>query len=241
MRTVLAIVSAALWVAAPGAAFAIPAAARSKIAIDAIRLSPPALGRQLLRHRDALVQGAEAEPRVETLDTARHLLASQLDEVVAMVGAHKPFREICETLGRLAGNMASLNDPLWGERESVQLVDSKKFADFFQNRMGRFPLVFSGYDAHRLDARELAAFLDAVRQRYKTDRQAIHLAYHPADGGPVLPSDFDDRSVPFAIASLAYSHAVTDVAQLWIEAWRRANGDLSGTPYLKKPVPRGHP
>ena len=98
--------------------------------------------------------------------------------------------------------------------------------------MDRFPLVFNGYDGSPLDGGDLIRFVGSVRARYESDRDRLHLAYHPPDGRRVLPSDFDDRSVPFAIASLAYSHAVTDASHLWIAIWRRANGDLSGTPYL---------
>ena len=102
----------------------------------------------------------------------------------------------------------------------------------FEEKMERFPLVFEGPDPASDRSGWDSGAIDAIRSRYDHDRETLTRAYHPRDGGPVLPSDFDDRSVPFAIASLAYSHAVNDTARAWIRLWRSANGDLTGTPYL---------
>ena len=128
--------------------------------------------------------------------------------------------------------MASLNDPLWSADDPARAADAAKFAVFFEDRMKRFPLVFNGPGNPALDRGDVDAYIASIRARYDGDRRSLAKAYHPSDGSAVRPSDFDDRSVPFAIASLAYSHAVNDTAHLWIHVWRRANGDLSGTPYL---------
>src|SRR5438876_160744 len=166
MRMQRMLLLAAAVLAARSTPLAFDTAGRTKIAIDAIRLAPPSLGRQLLRHRTELEHGAAfAPPSLESL--------SAISERLGIEGA--------------------------------------------------------------------AGLASAIRSRYRDDQQRLTLAYHPPGGRPVRPSDFDDRSVPFAIASLAYSHAVADVASVWIHVWRRANGDLSGTPYLGSGVPKVHP
>ena len=44
-------------------------------------------------------------------------------------------------------------------------------------------------------------------------------------------SDFDDRSVPFAIGSLSYSRSINDVVRVWLTVWENAGGDMGYTPY----------
>ena len=233
---------AAALLAARGRALAFDAAGRAKIAVDAIRLAPPALGRQLLRHQGDLERGAsQPPPEHESLGELSHRLSNEADAAVGMIDSHKPFSAVCEALGRIAGMVSALNHPLWGGDDAPRRADARRFAAYFEERMDRFPLVFTGYQQSTLEKEGAAGLAAAIRSRYRDDEQRLRLAYHPAHGGAVRPSDFDDRSVPFAIASLAYSHAVNDVATVWINVWKRANGDLSGTPYLGSGVRGARP
>src|SRR5436309_9187288 len=144
MRTECALICAAVVAAAGGRCFAFDASGRAKIAADAIRLAPPALGRQLQRHRGELARGAQADPLPQTLDEARQRLARQTDALVVMIDTHRPFRVISEAFGRLAGTIATLNHPLWGRSDQGSLEDAARFSAFFEDRMDRFPLVFDG-------------------------------------------------------------------------------------------------
>jgi hypothetical protein len=231
---------AALVLAAAKPSFSFEEGGRAKIATDALRLAPPALGRQLARHQAELEKGAR-EPVPVGLAEASRRLAEDSDAVVAMLDGHKPFRKISRVLGRIAGTMSALNDPLWGLSGSPDTADGAKFAAYFSQKMARFPLVFNGYDTFDLSTGDFSGFAAGIQSRYDGDRRRLRLAYHPADGRPVRATDFDDRSVPFAIASLCYSHAVTDTAHVWIRIWKRANGDLAGTPYLTASAQRNHP
>lgn len=232
------LLGAAVVLAARGELLAFSSDGRSKITEDALRLAPPALGRQLARHRPSLLRGARTAPTAGSVGDAGERIAKDVDRIVGMIDTHKPFRRISEALGRLAGVVAALNNPLWGESVAERSRDAATFSGFFADRMDRFPLVFVGYDGFPLDQRDISGFPAAIRARYEGDRETLHRAYHPPDGRPVVPADFDDRSVPFAIASLAYSRAVNDVAHVWIHVWRRANGDLAGTPYLTAALPK---
>src|SRR6266446_5397681 len=48
------------------------------------------------------------------------------------------------------------------------------------------------------------------------------------DGTPRTPQSLDERSVPFAVASLAYSQAVNDIVRVWCRLWRASGGDMTG-------------
>ena len=48
--------------------------------------------------------------------------------------------------------------------------------------------------------------------------------------GPTPPASLDERSVPFGIASLAYSQAVNDIVRIWASLWRTAGGDPAPAP-----------
>ena len=39
-------------------------------------------------------------------------------------------------------------------------------------------------------------------------------------------AEFDDRSTAFGVASVCYSHAVTDLVNLYYYIWREAGGDV---------------
>ncbi len=52
------------------------------------------------------------------------------------------------------------------------------------------------------------------------------------DGTPRSRDALDERSIPFGIASLSYSRAVSDIVLVWHSLWASVDGDLSGTPYL---------
>ena len=67
-------------------------------------------------------------------------------------------------------------------------------------------------------------------RRSRADDADLARAYAAA-GDPPAESAFDERSVPFAIGSLAYSRSVTDIVRVWLTAWAEAHGDLGYTPY----------
>jgi len=72
----------------------------------------------------------------------------------------------------------------------------------------------------------------------RNDDEELARAYAAA-GDPPDPSHFDDRSVPFAVGSLAYSRAVSGIAQIWLSIWSAIGGDMDRTPYLEPDTHRG--
>jgi hypothetical protein len=47
-------------------------------------------------------------------------------------------------------------------------------------------------------------------------------------------TDFDDRSTAFGVASVCYSHAVTDLVNLYYHIWRQAGGDVRSAAVMRR-------
>jgi hypothetical protein len=215
---------------------------RIAIADEAVRLMPPSLRLVLERHRQDVIRGA-IEPLAHEDDrghlapdndgTLDRSVASAAEDLVRSIDGAQPIRQIAYRFGLLAhfvsdaGFPPGVGAPGIGRRYA-------DFAKFCETRRARFPLVFYGHEDPYLAHGEFAAFARGAIARARVDGEALARAYTDA-GTPPAPAAFDDRSVPFAIGSLSYSHSVTDVVRAWLAAWGGAHGDMTGTPYGKAP------
>lgn len=245
MRSAVRLAAAVLLV---GAASVPPAGAwsprtRMRIADESIRLMPASLRLALERFREDVRRGA-LEPMTEEGSAAHRPpdAGGSLDasieraagELVAVVERGGPFREIARAFGRLSHFVADAGFPpiASGSTDEARFAHFKAFCE---SRAERFPVVFYGHDDADLAAGDFGGFGREVIRRSAGDDARLEAAYRAA-GTPPRPAAFDDRSVPFAVASLSYSHTVTDIARAWLAAWGRAHGDLGRTPYLETDV-----
>jgi len=205
---------------------------------EATRLMPASLRLALTHDREALLRGA-LEPMANE-DGPEHRPASAggtLEETIAARHAAvvralqegRSFGEVVRALGELAHFLADAEYP-----PNAQAGADRRYvflSQFVEDRRGRFPLVFYGHDDTDLEQRDLTAF--TRRELAAAARLDGELEGALAAVGPqAAPALFDDRSVPFAVGSLAWSRTVTGVVRIWCDAWRRGGGDLARTPYL---------
>src|SRR4051812_40651724 len=228
----LAATIAGVCVASPAAAWT--PATQVVIAREAARLSPPDLARQIEKHRRAFEEGAVA-PFSET-DSSRHMKnpdgSGQLDKAaedavraaVAAIRDHKPFEEVVRRLGVVSHYVADANNPLAASGDDPE--ERRYFVDYLryaESAEPRFPLIFYGLQPDLDRARDLSPLLDAALQRGRDLYPMIGGEYRRIDFASGLDR-FDDRSTAFGVASVAFSHAVTDVTLALRYIWLAAGG-----------------
>jgi hypothetical protein len=237
MRALRVVAAVAALLIVPLDARAWTAPTRVRMVDDALKLVPPTLRQVLEKRRKDVLRGM-LEPMTRedrpghrppwdkgSLDAS---VSGAADALVASVGTSS-FRVVAERFGGLAHYVADAGfPPNAGARGDERRY--AHFAGFAQSRRDRFPLVFYGHDNAALSRGDLRAFTLSILERARTEDATLAQAYTAAPSWDD-PVAFDDRSVPFALASLSYSHAVTDIVQAWLAVWARCHGDMGGTPY----------
>ena len=206
---------------------------------EAVRFLPASLRLALETNREPLLRGMLAPQANE--DSPPHrpswaggTLEQQIDAearaLAELLKSPRPFSEIAEAFGRLAHYVMDAGFPPGASETGGKRY--AHFAAFCEQRREKFPLVFYGHEQAELDRGDYAGFAAAVAGRARDDDRQLALSYAKA-GDPPHPSHFDDRSVPFAVGSLSYSHTVNDVVRVWLAVWDRAGGDMGKIPYRK--------
>ncbi len=234
----LVIVIALLIAASASPVSAWTASTRVVMLDDALKMMPPALRRVLEKRRNDVRRGMLA-PMTEE-DSLLHRppweggavdasVAAAARELVSGVESRVSFDDVAVRFGALAHYVVDAGFPPAAAGASGA-PRYAHFAAYCQARRPRFPLVFYGHESDALSRGDFKAFASAVLGRARAEDENLARAYAaaPSWGDPVA---FDDRSVPFAIASLSYSRSVTDIVQAWLAAWEESHGDLGGTPY----------
>ena len=227
---------AAAFAAAPTAAWT----ERTQLAIaeTAARLAPDDLARQIERHKARLREGvlhpfadhsgSRHEDNADGSGRLREVARDEARRAIAGIRGHRPFSEIVHQLGVVSHFVADLNDPL-----RVANLDPGEgsyrghYPRYLDSARGRFSVVYYG-SGRRINgsAGEWDSLLARTLARGRRLYPDIGREYRRIrlNGGR-----FDDRSTAFAVGSLAYSHAVSDVAAMMRYVWLAAGGSDEGS------------
>lgn len=227
-----------LILCAPPPLLAFTPESRMTITLNAFKLMPPSLRTQLEKHKKTCLMGA-LQPMLQEGEqphnpggdgaAAAENISRQVQVIVDLIDNHEPFNKVIHEMGILSYYVTDLNFPLTISGEGKEHYDT--FARFCQNKEDKIQFVFYGYYDPHLSKNDLHAFSGEVFQRSSSHIPYVVQAFSRAQQG--VETEFDDRSILFGIAAISYSHAITDVARIWLYVWDQAHGDLTGTPHLE--------
>jgi hypothetical protein len=208
-----------------------------KIAKKAAELSPPDL-RLVLGHLERDYQRgleiAEADEGTEQHHyfvlsrngKLRERIEQETAAIIKMIRTNQPMPLVAERLGVLAHLVADANNPFHVANGDPRLGPAHDdFEQYFERRMARFPTVFYGLDP----SFNLSPYLDRTFARTSKLYPLMSDEYFPEGVGRTSEA-FDDRSTAFGVASVCYSHAVTDLVNLYYYIWKEAGGDVRKAP-----------
>jgi len=211
-----------------------------RIAKKGIELGPPDLRLVLNRYDPEFQRGlqkAEADEGsaehhyfvLSRTGNLRQRIELETNAIVAMLRGHQSMSVIAERLGMLSHLVADANNPFHIANDDARLgVAHDDFEQYFERRMARFPTVFYGLDRQF----QPSSYFDKTFARTRRFYPLMSEEYFRG-GEPHTSADFDDRSTAFGVASVCYSHAVTDLVNLYYFIWKEAGGDVRSGALLR--------
>jgi len=155
-------------------------------------------------------------------------LLERLKLTIQALDSKPRFGEVAENLGTIASMVLYLSLP---EGRDVTKEDLQFLLDYGARNTVNFPLVV--YD--RLDERtgtdSLLNSIKAIRARRAALSERFSMAY-PQIALEKLGDRMNPRSALFGISSLLFSHSINDLAGIWRQVWKAANGDMAGMPAI---------
>lgn len=208
--------------------------ADERIAQRSAELAPPDLRLLIERFPAEFHRGLERAQADEGSDIHRSKLRSRIEVetrgIISMIRRNQPMPLVVEHLGILVHLVGDANNPFHVGKDDPET--HADFEEYFTRRIGHFPTYFYGVDR----TFQMETFLDRTFAR--TAKFVPLMAEEYTRGGQRRTSaEFDDRSTAFGVASVCYSHAITDVVNLEFHIWKEAGGDVRQLP--RKVLPRG--
>lgn len=203
------------------------------IALDAARLAPPDLYRQLARNRAAYLQGVtdpfrDGSPELHEAGGANGRLDAavlqSVDNAIKSIELLRPFNEIAYRLGVVSHYLADANDPLaLADDDRDETRYRRDFQRYLESAEPRYRVVFYGFRPGVGERRDVESLLATTLHRGRRFYPLVGREYRRI-GFASGVRGFDDRSTAYAVASLSRSHAVSDIAEMLRYIWLSAGG-----------------
>jgi hypothetical protein len=223
-------------------------ATRTRMIKDALKISPPALREVLQHYEKELVRGMIEPARRENeevhfqhADGKRGLagigIERKASDIRDMLGNRASFSSITYEMGVLAHLVADVEFPLnASDADPREPLYRDAYRRYIEKMLDKIPFVVDREPPKALEKNDIRGFVKDIARRAGKNYAFIGPAFKD-DGTPKSPGALDERSVPFGIASLSYSHSTSDIAWIWRHLWISINGDMRGTPFLGAPPP----
>lgn len=200
-------------------------AADQRIAVKSAELAPPDLRLIISKYNKEYLRGVDDALASEGTDIHRRRLRERIDEqtrgIVKMIRTNQPMSAVVGELGNLSHLVGDANNPFHiGDDDAASRVD---FEQYFERRLARFAPVFYGLDTNLV----LNSYLDKMFARTTRFSPLMAEEYSRGNG-----ATFDDRSTAFGVASVCYSHAITDNVNIYYFIWKAAGGSVRIPPRL---------
>jgi hypothetical protein len=213
------------------------------IVVQSTKLMPSSFQRIVKSHKEEILRGSlkpddlDESAHQYDLTTRSGYLQDRILELSRIIPEkihdHKPFKEIVEDYGRLSHYISDLNDPLiLKDSDPKESQYRKDFAIYTEKNIDQYPWIFDGHEDPLLSSNNLREYIYQMAVRASSKYSRLGEAYFP-DGKLVSSDTFDARSLPFGIASLSYSHSISNTVQIWFYTWKQAHGDITYTPLYK--------
>ena len=214
-------------------AFAWTAPSQFQIGEQAARLTPPDLYRQLVRNRASYRLGMEdpyrnghPEDRYKLSDGRGRLdeaIKLSVQHAIASIRSHQRFNDVAFRLGVVAHYVSLANNPLYTDATDPQQGRwAQDFLDYLESAQPRVEVVFYGFRRPSGDG-HVDRLVQEALQRSRKLYPMVGREYQRVGYAPGIRA-FDDRSTAYAVASLGYSHAVSDIAEVLRYIWLEAGG-----------------
>lgn len=216
-------------------------AAEKRIAAKASQLAPPDMRLLIEKYPAEFQRGLDEAQRNESrenhvfyMNRKHGQLPNQIQRevrgAVSILRERKPVAQFVESLGRIAHLVGDANNPFRTSDADPRLSASQAdFEAYLERRMTALPTIFYGLT----EPFHLQTFIAAGVTR--SARYHPLLAEEYFRGGQRRTStDFDDRSTAFGIASLSYSHSVTDLVNIYYYIWKEVGGDVRSARAMRK-------
>jgi len=103
---------------------------------------------------------------------------------------------------------------------AIAEVNDPKLDGMAASQTDRFSVVFYGFDERILKG-DLKGFVDLRKEESERLLQRLRRYSELPDKTTAI-----ETSPQYGIVSIAFSHAVTDVSNIWYYIWKEAQGDL---------------